>query len=262
MKVAVVQTEPVFGERGRNITRALALMRSVDADLYLLPELFATGYLFTSREELSQLSEPVMGATVAGLVDFSRARNAMVFAGMAEAEGKNLYNSSVLIAQGKVEAVYRKLHLFMNEKNLFDRAENPPVVYKASGACLGLMVCFDWIFPEMARSLTLKGAQVLCLSANLVLPWCQKAMITRSLENGVFTLLANRVGTECRGGQSLTFTGGSEIVDPRGCVLAQASTDKEEVITAEIDPGKADDKMITLTNHLLNDRRTDIYRDS
>jgi len=122
-----------------------------------------------------------------------------------------------------------------------------------------MMICFDWVFPEMARSLALLGAQVLCLSANLVLPFCQQAMITRSIENGVFTVLCNRVGAERRAGKELCFTGLSEIIGPRGELLARASGEEEEVIAAEIDPAMADDKWITPRNHLFEDRRLDLY---
>ncbi|MBU0753734.1 MAG: acyltransferase [Planctomycetes bacterium] len=260
MKVAVIQTRPRFGDRKGNLERALRQMEKIEADLFLLPELFATGYLFADRDELVRLAEPVTGDTVAALREFSRNRGCWVYAGLAEAEGDKVFNSSALVARGNLKAVYRKLHLFKGEKAIFDRSENRPVVADGPEGRLGLMVCFDWIFPEMARSLTLEGAQVLCLVANLVLPFCQHAMITRSLENGVYTLLANRVGTETRGGTSLTFTGGSEIVGPRGDLLARASTDQEEVITASIEPKRADDKMITSTNHLLSDRRVDYYR--
>jgi predicted amidohydrolase len=259
VNIAVVQTRPDFGDPQSNLDRAIAQMEGVEADLYLLPELFATGYLFKDREELARLAEPITGDTVAALSDFSRRKNCWVFGGFPESDDGKIFNSSVLVARGARRAVYRKLHLFCEEKAIFDLSEDRPVVVDAPEGRLGLMVCFDWIFPEMARTLALERAQVLCLIANLVLPYCQHAMITRSLENGVFTVLANRVGTEARGNRSLTFTGGSQIVDPRGTVLARAGTDREEVITARIDPGVADDKMITSTNHVLADRRVDRY---
>lgn len=259
MKAAVVQTKPEFGQKARNIERAITLMETVSADIYLLPELFSTGYLFSSRDELASLAEPVKGEVFDALSRFSESKGCMVFAGWAESQEEKLYNSSMLLKDGELLGVYRKLHLFKDEKSIFDPAENHPMVIKTPEADLGLMVCFDWVFPEMARTLTLKGAQVLCLCANLVLPYCQQAMITRSIENGVFTLLANRVGTEENGPTSLTFTGCSEIIDNRGQVLAKASLDKEEVIFAEIDPSSANNKKITPTNDLIADRRVGYY---
>lgn len=259
MRVAAVQTKPVFGDVKGNVDRALDLAASRDADLYVLTELFATGYLFTSREELASLVEPLDGPVVGRLREFSKEKGCTLVAGLAESEGSGIYNSGVIVVSGELISKYRKLHLFKKEKDLFDRSENPFVVKEVEGVRLGLMICFDWVFPEAARSLALQGAQILCHPSNLVLPYCQRAMITRSIENGVFTVLTNRVGTEDRGGVRLTFTGGSEIVGPRGEVLAQASENGEEIIIAEIEPTTADDKWITPENHLFDDRRAGFY---
>lgn len=259
MIAAAVQTRPEFGRVERNVERALQLAATERADLYVLPELFATGYLFESREELLALAEPVDGPTARALAAFSRERGAIVFAGHAELDGPRVYNSSLLFEKGELRRVYRKLHLFADESRIFDPSDGRPRAVETAAARLGPMVCFDWVFPEMARSLALDGAQVLVHCANLVLPFCQKAMVTRSIENGVFTVLANRVGTDERAGGKLTFTGGSEIVDNRGRVLASGSVDEEEVVLAGIDPRKADDKWITPRNHLFDDRRPDVY---
>jgi predicted amidohydrolase len=123
------------------------------------------------------------------------------------------------------------------------------------------MVCFDWIFPESARVLALLGADIICHPANLVLPLCQQAMTTRSLENGVFSATANRIGTEARGGKKpLTFTGRSQILDPMGQALAGLGENETGVAVVAIDPAKAHDKKITEQNDRLKDRRPEHYR--
>ena len=96
--------------------------------------------------------------------------------------------------------------------------------------------------------------------ANLVLPHCQKAMVTRSLENGVFSATANRVGKEERGGKEpLVFTGASQILDNRGEVLSKLTHQERGVTVVEIDVKKARDKMITKQNDRLGDRRPELY---
>ena len=125
---------------------------------------------------------------------------------------------------------------------------------------IGMMVCFDWIFPEAARSLALQGAQIITHPANLVLPYCQQAMLTRSLENGVFSITANRYGLEVLGEQKLAFTGASQVVSQRGARLVDAPTSGDCVAVVEIDPAAAEDKRITPRNDLLGDRRTEYYR--
>ena len=104
------------------------------------------------------------------------------------------------------------------------------------------------------------GADIICHPANLVLPNCQKAMGTHSLENGVFSATANRIGIEARGGKdALTFTGGSQILDNKGEVLARLGNDMTGISVKEIDVGKARDKAITPHNDRFKDRRPQLY---
>ncbi|MGC9332990.1 MAG: nitrilase-related carbon-nitrogen hydrolase, partial [Anaerolineae bacterium] len=125
------------------------------------------------------------------------------------------------------------------------------------GACrLGMLVCFDWIFPEAWRVLALKGADVICHPSNLVLPGlAQRAVPIHALTNRVYVVTANRVGTE----DDLTFTGMSTIASPTGDVLAQASPADEAVSLVEVDLALARDKRITARNDLFADRRPEAY---
>lgn len=260
MRVAVVQMRPDFGDVKGNARRAAAMISSERADLYVLPELILSGYLFESREEAKELAQTPDDAVFDELASFAGSSGAAVVVGFAERSGEDLFNSSILIAPDGERTVYRKIQLFWNEKHIFEEGDAPPSVVEAAGARLGLMICFDWIFPEVARSLALLGAQVLCHSANLVLPYCQEAMVTRCIENRVFAATANRIGTEARAGQELTFTGMSEIVAPNGDILVRGSVAQEEVLAVEIDPVLADDKSMTPENNIITDRRPELYR--
>jgi predicted amidohydrolase len=122
-----------------------------------------------------------------------------------------------------------------------------------------MMICFDWFFPEAARSLALLGADVIAHPSNLVLPYCPDAMPTRCLENRLFAITANRVGSESRGKERLTYIGLSEVVDPKGKILYRASDKNEEGHVVEIDPTLARDKSLNRYNHLLKDRRDRFY---
>jgi len=121
------------------------------------------------------------------------------------------------------------------------------------------MICFDWRFPEVARLLALRGAEVIAHPSNLVLPYCQDAMITRSIENRVFTVTANRTGSESVDGTTLRFTGRSQIVSPKGERLAAMDETEEGVRIVTIDPTAARDKRATPRNDLFADRRTDLW---
>jgi len=259
MRVAVVQSEPRFGRVQENLDGALETLSSVDADLFVFPELALSGYLFESAAEARELAQEPQGEEFAALREAACGRGASVVIGFAERSGDDLFNSSMLLAADGRTEVYRKIHLFDSEKEIFLAGDEPAKVVEVGGVWIGMMICFDWIFPELARSLALDGADILCHSANLVLPYCQDAMITRCIENRVFAATANRVGTEVRAGAELTFTGRSEIVAPDGQVLVRASDGMQEVLVAEIDPTAAREKWVTPKNHIHEDRRPELY---
>lgn len=262
MRVAYLQTSPSFGEVASNVEKALKRIAGLDADLIVLPELFSTGYQFRSRKELLDLAEGVPGGfAVKRLIDAAKSKGACIVAGLAEREGKRAYNSAVLVGPRGHIGTYRKAHLFGDEKKIFTKGDTPFAVYRAGKARVGMMVCFDWLFPEAARTLALLGADIICHPSNLVLPYCPEAMITRSIENRVFTITANRVGVEERiEGKSLRFIGSSQVTSPVGEVLARAGGRKEAAGVVDIEPFEARRKRITPVNDVFRDRRKDLFR--
>jgi len=256
MKVGFLQTSPIFGKKDENIDKAILTIKQLDADLVVLPELFNTGYQFTSKEETLALSEEIPdGQTTRALINLSKEKHLYIVAGLAERENGLCYNSAVLVGPNGFIGRYRKLHLFYKEKLWFEPGNAELDVYDIGQSRLGIMICFDWFFPEVARYLALKGADIICHPANLVLPYCPQAMITRCIENRVFAITANRIGTEKRSEETLTFIGTSQILGTKGEILYRASSDCEETTVVEIDPKIARDKQVTPMNHLFNDRR-------
>jgi predicted amidohydrolase len=235
----------------RNLDHAVHLVGRKQADLLVFPELFNTGYNFRSRHEVAKVAELVPnGPTTAYLKDFSKRDGGMVVAGIAERKDGSFYNSAVVVRDGRYLGVFRKVHLFYNEKKFF----KPGYEFKVFGK-IGVMICFDWIFPESARSLMLKGAELIAHPSNLVLPHCPEAMKVRALENHVYSVTADRVGVE----RGLRFIGRSEIVDPHGEILYRASRSKEECVVRDLDLARARSKSITPTNDLLRDRSPRAY---
>jgi len=259
MRIGFLQLRPRFGAVKENVRKAIALLDKLSDATIVLPELFNTGYLFRNEEELASLVEPVPGGyTTSEMQRLAKKRRLNLVFGVAQKYKGAYYNSAVCVSsKGKVE-VYQKVHLFDREKLFFTRGRSFKVVSTAE-AKLGLLVCFDWIFPEAARSLALGGAQILCHPANLVLPYAQEAMKTRCIENRVFAVTANRIGSEHRGTVSLTFTGGSQILGPAGEVLASASDRSESLRVIEIDVRDASNKNITPNNNLFEDRAPTLY---
>ena len=261
LKIGYYQFRPRFGAIAANVARVVGALSTVDADLIVLPELAFTGYHFRDRAETMALAEdPRRSSTVAALTALCKARKLHLVTGFAERHRDKVFNSALLIGPKGVIHVYRKLHLFNNEISCFDPGDTPLSVQKVRGARIGMMVCFDWAFPEVARSLALQGAEVLCHPSNLVLAWCQQTMLSRCLENRVFAVTTNRYGADKRPHGELRFTGRSQIVAPGGKLMQRAASQRDALFVTEIDPAEARDKMITARNDLLADRRPEHYR--
>jgi predicted amidohydrolase len=259
MKVGFVQSSPVFGEKHENFDAVCRLLNGYRADLLVLPELFATGYAFTSADEVKELAENTEGETMEFARQLSATTGAAIVAGFIERENDSYYNASLLADESGLITTYRKIHLFNKEKFWFSPGNRPPEPVTVRGVKIGMMICFDWIFPETCRSLALKGADIIAHPANLVLPWAQQAMITRCIENHIFAVTANRIGREQRGDDDFTFTGQSRITGCKGEVLASAPENEACVMSVEIDPAIARDKSVNPYNDLLKDRRNEFY---
>jgi len=259
MRVATIQMDIRFADVEHNVNHAIELIRTTNARLVVLPELFNTGYMFDSPEGISAFCETKQGYTIRSISDVAREKNCFIVGGFAERDADSIYNSSFLIGPDGLKGIYRKIHLFRDEKKVFKKGNLPLTLYDVDGFNIGLMICFDWLFPEISRSLALMGADIICHSANLILPFCPDALITRALENRIFFILSNRIGSESMGTKTLRFIGRSEVVAPDGDVLIRAGGDSEGVFEVEINPLEARDKNITPLNDVFEDRRCDLY---
>ena len=261
MKAGFVQFNPLFGKVERNLKTIRNLIGVTDCDLLVLPELCNTGYLFVSKDEVAALSEEIPGGkTTEALAAIARKSKCHIVAGLPERWGDLFYNSCVLVSPEGYVGTYRKVHLFFEENKWFQRGDTGFPVYDIGFCKVGLMICFDWIFPEVARSLALKGADILCHPATLVLPFCQQVMLTRCLENRVFSITANRTGTESRGERTLTYTGQSQIAAPDSSILHRSDDKTEGVTVVDIDLAMARDKNVTEFNNIFEDRRPEFYQ--
>ena len=262
MKAGCYQFSPSFGNKKQNIEKVASAIKNAASDLIVLPEFFATGYQFTSTDEVAGLSEPIpKGYTTELLSDLSYEKNIFIVAGLPEKSGDTFYNSAVLTGPNGYIGKYRKTHLFFEETLYFTPGDTGFKVWDTAIGRIGIMICFDWFYPESMRSLALSGAEVVAHPANLVLPFCPDAMPVRCLENMVFAVTANRTGTENRNeNQSLTFIGKSEIVSPGGEILVRATENEETLIIADIDLEKARVKALNPFNDIFKDRRPEHYR--
>lgn len=266
MKTTLTQHHPTYLNTKTNLSTVEALLGDVDADLVVLPELFASGYFFRSPEDAVAVAEPIPdGPTTRALERWAKASGATFVAGLPEqAPDGSLYNSAVVVTPRGWLGTYRKVHLYYEEKEHFAPGDLGFPVFTVTDRRglsyrLGVMICFDWYFPESARALTLGGADVIAHPSNLVRPDCPRAMPIRALENHVFTATANRIGEESNGRETVRFIGQSLICDPHGTVLASMERDQIGLCSAEFDPRAARDRQLTPYNHLFRDRRPAAY---
>lgn len=260
MKVGFVQFGPVFGEKAKNLDRILGYLTRATrtgADLIVFPELCVSGYVFRTKTEVERLSEEIPeGTTSRTLSHFAREHGISIVIGLAERNRKTFYNSAAIFGPKGYVGKYRKAHLFYEEKLWFREGDTPFPVYDLGRAKAGVMICFDWFFPEVTRVIALRGADIICHPANLVLPYSQTAMLGAAVQNRVFIVTSNRVGRE----RGLRFTGRSQIVDPGMRILARSGESSEDMKIVKVDPKLARKKMVTKYNDLLRDRRKELYK--
>jgi len=258
MKIGFLQYSPAFGDVQKTIATIEGLRsRFSGAELLVLPELCNSGYNFLSRTQARDFSESVESSSfLTYLIDVCSQGCFHIVTGFNERDHDRLYNTAALVGPSGLVGLYRKLHLFQNEKAFFTPGDLGLPVFDIGKARIGMLICFDWIFPEAWRILSLKGADVICHPSNLVLPdLAQRGVPAHALMNRVFTITANRTGTE----RDLTFTGRSIICDTSGVVIASATKDEECVRMVDVDIATARTKSITARNDIFADRRPEEY---
>lgn len=235
MRIAVCQARASLGNKAENIAAIASAARAAGswgADLLVLPELFLVGYNIGSR--VRDLAEAASGPSLQAIAEIARNESCAIAVGFPERDGEKIFNSSALIdAQGILVAVYRKIHLFgPTERELFTPGREI-VVSRIKNRMIGMAICYDIEFPEFARALTRRGAEIIIVPTANMSPYFevpQTFIRARALENGVFVAYANLCGSE----GELHYTGLSGITGPDGLDLARAGQRGEALLIAEL----------------------------
>lgn len=262
MKVAAAQISCALGDVEANLRKIRdfsARAKEGGAELVVFPELADTGY---AMPVIEACATPWSEGAVPELQKIAKDLSIAIICGVSEREGASIYNSQVFIdANGNVVASYRKTHLFTGTPIGEDECFSPGNELKSfpfGGFCLGLSVCYDLRFPEVYRTLAIEeGANVFILSSAWPFPRIEhfRTLVTaRAIENQSYMISSNRVGTD----EGVTCCGSSAIIDPYGVTLASASTDREELVLAEI----SEEVITSVRNKMavFAQRRPDVYR--
>ena len=261
IKACAIQFEPLLNDLEGNRKKVEKLLNAAidqtKSKLYVLPELAFSGYNFRSKEEVENTSESLDNSESCELLkEIANQSNVYIVTGINEREKNKFFNSAVAINKNGIVMTYRKLQLYAKEKEFFTPGNKSLQIFSIDNVKIGIMICFDWFFPEIPRTLALKGAHIICHPMNAVIPdGAYLGDNFHSKWNRVYIILSNRIGKE----GNLTFIGRSRISDPTGEVIVKASANSEEIISAEIDPKLAENKKLNQYNHLFEDRRPEFY---
>jgi predicted amidohydrolase len=269
IKVAAVQMDPVIMQVEKNLETILDWSRVAagnKADLVVFPECAISGYVYASREEALPYMITVPGAVTDKLIECATELGIHLVTGLLEIEPENdcCYNTAVLVSPQGLIGKYRKTHLpYLGVDRFVDPGDEPPCVYNTPIGIIGMHICYDCNFPENARIMALLGAEILILPTN----WpggrgkiAKFVINTRAFENKVHFIAVNRVGIE----RGTSFIGSSKIVDALGDTVAEAGSDREEIIYAEMDLDDAVQKRIIFKPgefelDFIGDRRPELY---
>lgn len=237
MRAALAQLAPVLGNKEKNLAKLEKAVSKSKADLVLAGELYLTGYM--ARDSFARLAEPLDGPSVAAVRKISEEHGAHIVFGMPEQDPgtRRLFNSSILVAPDGRAVAYRKVYPAnfgpFEEGLYFGRGEELPLVDTKLGK-IGLLICYDSFFPELAKAYALKGADLLAIisaSPATSKPFFDRILPARAIENALFVLYANLVGTEL----NVVFQGGTQAIGPRGEELGRASDFREGTVAVDLD---------------------------
>jgi 5-aminopentanamidase len=263
MKIAAIQTYPKHRDIEHNLASMIETISSTEAELLIFPELALTGYLFRTKEEAMPYALPVDSDAVRRLSQTCKDSGKSIVFGHLELADGQLFNSAITIDRaGEIIGVYRKTHLFHFERQVFSPGDTGFKVFDLptdSGIVkLGVMICYDWRFPESARSLALHGAELIAVPSNIVTRtgMLHSVLQTRAFENKVILAFADRVGKE----EELTYRGESCIINYNGEILRQLDDSSTGVAIAVVDPTATRNKSFSDLNDIFKDRRPESYQ--
>lgn len=265
--VAGIQMDIELARPERNLERMEERLReasSAGARIVVFPECAVTGYCFESAAEAAPFAEPVPGPSIERMAEACRGTDSFTVFGLLESHAGRIYNACVLVGPGGLIGKYRKVHIpWIGADTFTSPGDLPFAAFEAGPVRVGMHICYDGSFPESARVLALEGADLIALPTN----WPRGAECTascvinaRALENHVYFMAVNRVGTE----RGFRFIGRSRICHPTGDTLAEAPGEGEHVLYAEVDTEVARTKHLVRVpgRHEIDrfaDRRPDMY---
>ena len=258
--MACVQMEVAHCSKADNLKKAITMAEKAvlsGADIVIFPEVFSTGFCY---EKITSLAESSPYPSLDELIELSKDKECVIIGSIIEKQSISdsfaYYNLGFCVEHGKLIGIYRKSHPFKQERKYFTAGDSiHPITLEKYGLTIGLEICYELRFPEVARKLALAGVDFLVTIAQFPNPrkhaW-RTLVLARAIENQMPHIACNVVGSS----PTSSFFGGSLIVDAAGNVLAEAD-DEECIIIHRIDTGNTSKVRSDIPVFL--DRRADLY---
>jgi predicted amidohydrolase len=261
---AVIFNSPV-GQVRHNLERMLPWIKKAKkegADLICFPELNVTGY--STDPAIKDFAETIPGPICRQLEQMAREHKAIILAGMAEKdEHGRLFASHLVVSPTGISGVYRKLHIAPPERALFSSGKHIPV-FKLAGVNLGIQLCYDAHFPELATRMAVDGADVILMphasprgTPQEKLDSWMRHLTARAFDNGVFIVACNQVGENQKG---LDFPGLAVVVGPSGNILTDKTTDRGGMLVTDLKAEELSAVRDHKMRYFLPNRRPELYR--
>lgn len=259
MKVSIVQMDVVHGDpkrNARNVETAIRKAAEGKPDVILLPEMWNTSYSLENVRDIADVDGQKTRSLISPL---AKEYGVNIVAGsVANLYCDNVFNTLyVFDRHGDAIAEYSKIHLFrLMEEHRYLSAGSSLCNFNLDGQPCGAVICYDIRFPEIVRSLALRGCRSLFVPAQWPRPridhW-RNLLVARAIENQMYVVACNRTGS----GGGNDFPGHSMVIDPWGSIIEELADGAEEVLEGEIDIGKVDE--IRRSIPVFDDRRPSVY---
>jgi predicted amidohydrolase len=267
VKIAGVQMDVAIGDLEANLSRIESSLEETarqGAQITVFPECVVTGYCFESLDEARPFAETIPGPSVERIAATCRKLNVFTVFGMLEADGSDMFNACVLVGPDGLVGSYRKVHLpCLGIDQFTTPGDRPFEVLTAGETRIGMNICYDGAFPESSRIMALDGADLIALPTNWppgADTFAKYAPNTRAMENNIYYIAVNRVGTE----RGFRFIGYSKILDTDGNPIDEALHEQEKILYGEIELERARKKCLVRVpgKHQIDrfaDRRPELY---
>jgi len=264
IRIAAAVFNSIVNQPQNNLERMVPLVKQAKqqgADLICFPELNVTGY--STRTTIEDFAEPVPGPISRRLQQMALEFQIVILAGMAEKDNSDrIYASHLVVTPQKISGIYRKVHIAPPELGIFS-AGNAVPVFQIESANLGIQLCYDVHFPELATRMALKGADIVFMPhasprgtpPEKLTSWLRH-LTARAFDNGVFIVACNQNGDNQTG---LQFPGVAVVLDPSGEILIKNISGQDGIVVADLKAATLAAVRGHRMRYFLPNRRPELY---